>query len=160
MKKFFAKASKPFSPRPAGTTNISPTPVHATVPHSIGLVPKFILPAVPHPCPHDHIALLIGSDGLLLRPHVLGDGHQPTTFVRLPWGKGRKPEEIPDVDSEGSTELDWGESVIVYGIVGVLELYSGMVLLPLCFVLGVAKPAHISSITLARYLISDGGWGL
>lgn len=123
MKRFFAKASKPFAP----STASSPPP-STTAPHTTGLQPKYVVPPVPHPCPHDHIALLVTSSGLLLRQHIPGRGPDdpgPTTHLRLSWSKPVKVEEISgDGEADGA---DWTDSVIIYGIVGALDLFSGAV---------------------------------
>lgn len=129
MKRLFAKATKPFALPKSGiggfnlTTGFgaSPTVTHA---HTTGLQPKYLVPPVPHPCPHDHLALLVTKEGLLIRQHI--PGHHRTTesatsYVRIAWGKSVHVEEIAGVDDG----VDWEESVIVYGIVGVLELFSG-----------------------------------
>jgi phosphatidylinositol 4-phosphatase len=90
----------------------------------LGLDPKFVVPPVPHPCPHDHIALLATKDGLLLRPHV-PELTNTQTYVRVAWGKNVHVEELDgDLELEG---CDWSKSAIIYGIVGVLELFSGMI---------------------------------
>ncbi|KAJ6497000.1 SacI homology domain-containing protein [Mycena vitilis] len=125
MKRFFTKASKPFF-----VPATSPTPSSITAPHTTGLQPKYVVPAVPHPCPHDHIALLVTSNGLLLRQHIPGSSPSdpgPTTHLRLSWSKTVKVEELSgDGEAEGA---DWTDSVIIYGIVGVLELFSASYLL-------------------------------
>ena len=66
-------------------------------------------------------------DGLLLRPHVVGLRHPLTGgVVRIEWGKGGKVEEVLRADTDISAEgEDWKSSVIVYGIVGILELTFG-----------------------------------
>lgn len=88
-----------------------------------GLQPKDVVPAVPQPSPHAYLALLATKEGLLIRPHV-GDGNtaqEPESYVRVQWSKGGAVEEMHPGDGE---PLDWGESVVVYGIVGVLELFA------------------------------------
>ncbi len=89
--------------------------------HTTGLQPKFTVPPLPHPCPHEHISVLATSQGLLLRPH-LKNGHSES-HVRISWGKEAKVEEIHN-DGE-SEEADWSDSVIVYGLIGVLNLFTG-----------------------------------
>ncbi|KAJ7449948.1 SacI homology domain-containing protein [Mycena latifolia] len=124
MKRFFSKASKPFAP-----STSSPTPSNITAPHTTGLQPKYVVPPVPM-SPHDHIALLVTPAGLLLRQHILGRGPNdpgPTTHLRLSWSKTVKVEELPG--SGEADGIDWTKSVIVYGIVGVLELFSTSYLL-------------------------------
>ncbi|KAJ7709765.1 SacI homology domain-containing protein [Mycena rosella] len=124
MKRFFSKASKPFAP-----STSSPPPSNITAPHTTGLQPKDVMPPVPH-APYDHISLLAAPAGLLLRQHIPGCGPNdpaPTTHLRLSWSKTVKVEEI-----SGSGEADgadWRNSVIIYGIVGVLELFSASYLL-------------------------------
>ncbi|KAJ7273264.1 SacI homology domain-containing protein [Mycena rebaudengoi] len=124
MKKFFNRASKQFA-------SLAPsTPSSTTTPHTTGLQPKYVVPPVPHPCPHDHIALLATPTGLLLRQHIPGRGPKdpgPTTHLRLQWSKTVKVEELSG-PGEGE-DVDWTDSVIVYGIVGVLELFDTSYLL-------------------------------
>ncbi|KAJ7109515.1 SacI homology domain-containing protein [Mycena epipterygia] len=126
MKRFFSKASKPFAP----STSSPGSPSTTTAPHTTGLQPKYVVPPVPHPCPHDHIALLVTPAGLLLRQYIPGRGPNdpgPTTHLRLSWSKTVKVEELSgDGEADGA---DWTGSVIVYGIVGVLELFSASYLL-------------------------------
>lgn len=130
MKRFFAKASKPLAspnkPLPeavADGTSHTHTSSPALAPlHTPGLPPKYVVPPVPHPYPHDHLAILATKDGLLIRPHIPGQGRiaGPRSYIRISWGKVFQVEEIPS----GGEEFDWGESAVIYGIVGVLELYS------------------------------------
>lgn len=118
MKKLFTKPFKkeaPPSPKP-------PSALPATT-HAIpALQPKFMLPPTPHPCPHEHIAILASHEGLLLRPH-LPQGVLPESHVRIAWGKEGLIQEI-QTDGEGGG-LDWSESVVVYGIVGIMSLFTG-----------------------------------
>lgn len=120
MKRFLAKASniKAFIP-----TRIIPS-VTATYPNTGALPPKDVLPPVPHPRPYDHIALLITREGLLLRPHLEAPTG-PVSHVRITWGNPFKVEDM-EGDGEG-VGIDWNESVIIYGIVGILELFSSSV---------------------------------
>jgi phosphatidylinositol 4-phosphatase len=128
MKRFFAKASNikafipvfpPFVP-----------PISTTTTHTTGLLPKDVLPPVPHPRPYDHIALLVTSGGLLLRPHLEAPTARPVSHVRISWGNPVKVEEL-EGDGEGDG-MAWNESVIVYGIVGILELFSSSVFTQIC----------------------------
>lgn len=155
MKKFFEKASKPFV-LPTALKPVDPSVNNSKVPqsehskarsssaartsrstaaaphqHHPGLLPKNVLPPVPHPCPYGHLSLLPAKDGLLIRPHT-GQDHQEQSLsqaahVRISWGKDTKIEEIEatydpaETDREG---LDWKDAVVVYGIVGILELFS------------------------------------
>ncbi|KII89160.1 hypothetical protein PLICRDRAFT_40794 [Plicaturopsis crispa FD-325 SS-3] len=120
MKTFLAKVSLK---RPTPTKSApSRTPSNPTA-HSTGLQPKYIVPPVPHPCPHEHIALLVTKDGLLLRPHVVGLKH-PQTHLFIRWGKAVTVEE-----REGDANANWEESTIIYGILGILELFTASYLL-------------------------------
>ncbi|PPQ91427.1 hypothetical protein CVT25_014315 [Psilocybe cyanescens] len=140
MKRFFEKASKPFPSPAASKVNDVAEPAAATTPGPVklpsnplpgttgttGLHPKYLLPAVAHPCPHSHLALLVTKDGLLIRPHAKG---QPTVaqsaYIRISWGKNVQIEEIETHVGDAAEEtLDWKDSVVAYGIVGILELYS------------------------------------
>ncbi|KAF7294817.1 hypothetical protein MIND_01019600 [Mycena indigotica] len=129
MKRFFARKATLSTPAPSPTpSNISTT--STTAPHSTGLQPKYVIPAVPHPCPHDHIALLPISNGLLIRPHIpsaSAEDSGPTTHLRLSWGKTTQVEELSG--NGESEEADWATSVVVYGIVGLLELLTSSYLL-------------------------------
>jgi hypothetical protein len=99
--------------------------------HVPALQPKYVVPPVPHPCPHDHILALVTKDGLLLRPQIPGQDGKSESYVRLAWGKGIKVNEV----TNGEEEHDWSDSVVIYGIIGGLELYtSGYSSFPLLFV--------------------------
>ncbi|KAJ3576644.1 hypothetical protein NP233_g298 [Leucocoprinus birnbaumii] len=127
MKRLFAKASKPFtvankplSEDPGGRGQTT-TPA-STLVHTPGLQAKYVVPPLPHPCPHAYLEILAGNDGLLLRPNIpeLETTETPGSFIRIPW---RKAVTIEEVESTGK-DLDWSESSVIYGIVGILELYS------------------------------------
>ncbi|GLB34696.1 putative inositol phosphatase [Lyophyllum shimeji] len=139
MKRLLAKVqtSKPFAALPktlpglgsSNPTTGSSAPGHTTA-HTVGLKPKYLVPPIPHPCPYDHLALLVTQDGLLIRQHIPGHDtktERPNSYVRIAWGKPVKVEEIGDGAHAG--DVDWSDSVIVYGIIGVLELFSGSYLL-------------------------------
>ncbi|KAF8163607.1 SacI homology domain-containing protein [Crassisporium funariophilum] len=135
MKRFFEKASKPFgSPSTSRSSTVHSTDgsnqagrlSSPTTPHTTGLQPAYVVPAVPHPCPHAHLALLVTKEGLLIRPHFPGQnlkstGSSSVSYVRVSWGKSIKIEEVENRPDE---QLDWSGSTIVYGIVGVLELFA------------------------------------
>ena len=131
MKRLLTKASKPFgfssTPRSNSPSPLAP-PIHLSnpsVPHTTGLQPKFVVPAVPHPYPHTCLAILVTKEGLLIRPHVFESDTDQTEWhpcIRVSWGKSVKVEEIERYQL--SEKLDWNEGVIVYGIVGILELFS------------------------------------
>lgn len=143
MKRFFTKGLKAVVP--ANTA----TPTNPTVPHTTGLQPKYVVPPVPHPCTHDYIALLVTNEGLLLRPQIHGlKDPGPSSHVRISWGKPIKVEELVG-DGTSETE-DWADSVIVYGIVGVLELFSGMYLAVASFV---SDSGSNTNSFLAAYLL-------
>lgn len=113
---------KPF--RPKSTQQTPPIAQPASVAHTTGLQPRFVVPPVPHPCPHEQLALVASSDGLLLRPY-LNARTAPESYVRIAWGKDPLVEEIKDGgDIEG---VDWSEAAMVYGIVGMLNLFTGTV---------------------------------
>ena len=129
MKRFLTKASKSFGV-PSTPQSNNPSTTHLSnpsVPHTTGLQPKF----VPHPYPHTHLTILASKEGLLIRPYHLGSGVHPTEWlpcIRVSWGKSTKVEEIES--HQLSEKLDWSESVVVYGIVGILELFSCSSLIP------------------------------
>ncbi len=126
MKRFFTKALKPAADSKP-TTSLQPeapssdsTPMPAA--HTTGLQPKFTVPPLPHPCPHEYLAILATHDGLLLRPHIK-HGTRPASHIQISWGKEAKVEEINDLGDGDS--VDWSESVVVYGVIGVLSLFAG-----------------------------------
>ena len=152
MKKFFAKATKPFAintdlandlAKKASLSKNHGNPSKATTskpgsaaPHAnVGLQPKYMLPAVPHPCPHDHLAIVVTKEGLLVRPHIPGQSRknavQPSTHLRISWRTSevievhRNSESRPNKSTTTQPEgVDWQEAAVVYGIVGILELFS------------------------------------
>lgn len=123
MKKLFTKPFKFPTTKSAAPASVPP-PVLAPVPtaHTTTLQPKFIVPPTPHPCPYEYIAIVATKQGLLLRQY-LQDGTRPGSQVRIAWGKEGKVEEIPIGD--GDDGVDWSDNVIVYGIVGILTLFTG-----------------------------------
>ncbi|KAI0032266.1 SacI homology domain-containing protein [Vararia minispora EC-137] len=118
----FARQSKP-NPEPQSIiTTLSPPPHTAgTVVHTTHLHPKYTVPPVPHPRPYDHIAVLATQAALLIRPRLDG-GQQTQGHVRIAYGKNGKVEEVQS-DGEG-TGIDWSTAAVVYGIVGILELFT------------------------------------
>jgi len=116
MKRLFSKSSKNRSPTPP-----TAAPIHNVVVHTPALQPKFVVPPVPHPRPHDHIAVLPMQHGLLLRPHVRQG--ESDHCVRITWGKVPEIEELQG--AARTTGINWATAVIVYGIVGILELFTG-----------------------------------
>ncbi|KAI9446507.1 SacI homology domain-containing protein [Lactarius indigo] len=100
MKRLFSKSPKSPSPKP-------PALVHNDlIAHTPALQPKFVVPAVPHP-----------------RPTRPDDSDH---YVRIYWGKSPKFEEF-----QGSAQNvgSWASAVVVYGIVGILELFTESYLL-------------------------------
>jgi len=110
MKRLFSKSTKAPSPVPASAPALIQAPK---------LQPAYVVPPVPHPCPYENIVLLATPDGLLLRPYL-----SPSSYVRITWSKHPSIKE-----SDGDGDYNWDDSVIVYGIVGILDLYSTSYLL-------------------------------
>ncbi|KAH8827011.1 SacI homology domain-containing protein [Flagelloscypha sp. PMI_526] len=119
MRKFLQKASKSFA-LPSKPSNASTG--------TTGLQPKFMVPPVPHPYPWEHIALLVTDDALCIRPHFSDNNasSQSLTYIRIPFVKGADVEELSATNSDG---LDWSSSVVAYGILGLLELFTASYLL-------------------------------
>ncbi|KAG1756423.1 phosphoinositide polyphosphatase [Suillus paluster] len=125
MKHLFSKPSKNANPAKLKSPAPEPPIVSRTAAlpaTTIGLQPSYVVPPVPHPNPHEHIALLASEDGLLMRPHGAGLPH-PASHVRISWGKTVDIAELP---SDG---VDWEESAVVYGIVGLMSLFNASYLL-------------------------------
>ncbi|KAI0718313.1 SacI homology domain-containing protein [Fomitopsis betulina] len=115
-------SKKPAPAPPANPTSSAPAgPSHAT-----GLQPKYVLPPLPHPCPHEHIAIIATDRGLLLRPHFLSETHVES-YICIPWSKNATVEELPH--GEEFDHIDWSESVVVYGILGIFTLFTASYLL-------------------------------
>src|ERR1700731_4740156 len=112
MKKFFTRLSKvPKPPWNVTSPSASPSPV---------LDAKPAAPDVPYPRPHDHIALLLTADGLLLRPHNPEVEHTDSN-VLIEWNQGSQcgsPISVKEVHQDKSKVEDWGQSVVIYGVVG------------------------------------------
>lgn len=66
------------------------------------------------------MSLLATKEGLLIRPFTSGS----VAHVRISWGKAVRVEEIAS-NSGGDAAAEWAKAVIVYGIIGFLELFSG-----------------------------------
>lgn len=128
MKRLLSKTFKtaPFAAKPAPAVAAIPATTNPPL-HHTGLQPKDTLPPVPHPCPYEHISIVATPEGLLLRPRHPGQSQENLeSEVKVEWGKGGKVETI----AANTVEAEWEESVVVYGIIGFLELYSGNYILP------------------------------
>jgi len=116
MRRLFSKPSKS---QPSTST---PPAQNDVVVHKPAPRPKSTVPPTSHPRPHDHIAVLPTQDGLLLRPHVARQG-ESDHYVRITWGK------VPEIkEFQGSIPtpgVNWTLAVVVYGIVGILDLFAG-----------------------------------
>ncbi|KAF9477543.1 hypothetical protein BDN70DRAFT_810519 [Pholiota conissans] len=145
MKRFLERAAKPFvvpskasdssgSAAPSRGAIGPPPPISVAARTSgaagVALQPKYVVPAFPHPRPHTHLALLATKEGLLIRPHCPaeeggGDAMAEAGGVRVAWGKEGRIEEVDGaLLGELAGDADWKGSVVVYGIVGILELFS------------------------------------
>jgi phosphatidylinositol 4-phosphatase len=126
MKSLFGKTLKPFALSKAGESHsqplISVPTLLGSASHTTGLQPKYLVPPVPHPCPHNYLSLLVTKDGLLIRPYTAGLSGS-AAHVRIGWGKSVRVEETTSED--GADEAEWESSVVVYGVIGILELFSG-----------------------------------
>ena len=125
MKRFFKLPGTP-SPRPASKASPPPplAPVHpGPLANTTGLEPKYTVPPVPHPNPYHRLDILVSKKGLLLRPHI--PGYHPETYVRINWGLAGKVEVVEDTAAK-DPELDWSKAAVVYGVLGSLDLFTGM----------------------------------
>ena len=66
------------------------------------------------------LTILATESGLLVRP-MLPD---PARQLRISWGKDGK---VAQVEATKEDEHDWSTGVTVYGMVGILSLFSGTV---------------------------------
>ncbi|KAI0256643.1 SacI homology domain-containing protein [Lactifluus subvellereus] len=147
MKRLFSKSSKK-------TPSTAAVPVNNVnndlVAHTPALQPKFVVPPVPHPRPHDYIAVLPTQEGLLLRAHTASKGESDRRYVRITWGKVPEVEEFQGAAQ--NTGAGWAAAVIVYGIVGILELFTGSYLLVITSRLDVG---HILDEARKIYVVKD-----
>lgn len=150
-------SKKPAPAPPANPTSSAPAgPSHAT-----GLQPKYVLPPLPHPCPHEHIAIIATDRGLLLRPHFLSETHVES-YICIPWSKNATVEELPH--GEEFDHIDWSESVVVYGILGIFTLFTGigLPLLSCCTAVNLCLASYLLVITArtevghCEHLVSSG----
>ncbi|KAG6376216.1 hypothetical protein JVT61DRAFT_2191 [Boletus reticuloceps] len=88
----------------------------------VGLKPSFVLPPIPHPHPYEHIAIIATDEGLVMRPYLTGLSHS-LSYIRIPWGKHPNVQELQHDGNDSS--IDWKSSVVIYGIVGIMELFNG-----------------------------------
>ena len=79
----------------------------------------------PHLYPHEYIAVIASEDGLLMRPYTPGPD-QPEPYVRVSWGKECKVEALV-----GDGVTNWASSVLIYGVIGILDSFNGMIDMPL-----------------------------
>ncbi|KAI0005981.1 SacI homology domain-containing protein [Russula compacta] len=143
MKRLFFKSSKTYPSTPTISAN------NGLVGHSPALQPKFVVPPIPHPRPYDHIAILPTQDGLLLRPHVARQV-EPDHYVRITWGKVPGIEEFQG--AVGNAGVNWAAAIIVYGIIGILELFTESYLLVITSRLDVG---HILDESRKVYAVKD-----
>ncbi|KAH0583578.1 hypothetical protein H2248_009201 [Termitomyces sp. 'cryptogamus'] len=91
-----------------------------------------VVPPIPNPCPYEYLEVVGTREGLVVRQcggaggesESAGSGAGAGSGVRIGWGK---PVRIEEVERGGGGDWcgDWGGVVVVvYGIVGVLELFS------------------------------------
>ena len=127
MKRFLKLTGAP-APKPAPPKLSKPPPVAPAhpgpLPSTTGLQPKYTVPPVPHPNPYHHLDILVSSKGLLLRPHIPGYSHTES-YVRISWGLAGKVELVEDTAAK-DPELDWSKAAVVYGVLGSLDLFTGM----------------------------------
>ncbi len=123
MKKLFRKSMQVVTP--------ASRPLDVPLPHAItsdalrvDIKPQFKVPLIPHPAPHHRLMVVASKQGLLLRPYTSGST-APIKHVRVPWGRDADVQEL-DSHAEDSKELDWSSAAIVYGILGVVKLFTGM----------------------------------
>jgi hypothetical protein len=119
MKRFFSKSSKSQHPSAPAVSAQNHVVVPTPTPQPTSALPAT---SASHPRPHDHIAVLPTQDGLLLRPHVARQG-ESDRYIRITWGK---VPEIKQFQGPVSTAgVNWTLAVMVYGIIGILDLFAG-----------------------------------
>ncbi|KAH0830632.1 hypothetical protein J3R83DRAFT_2087 [Lanmaoa asiatica] len=140
MKHFFARHST--GSKPPAPTIASQAP-HGLPGHDMAtgvvLQPSFVLPPIPHPHPYEHIAIVATDEGLVMRPHLPGLSHS-LSYVRLPWGKHPKVQELQRDGIDSS--IDWKSGVVVHGIVGIMDLFNGTEMQPLV----ITARSHVGSL--------------
>ncbi|KAI0054006.1 hypothetical protein FA95DRAFT_1551790 [Auriscalpium vulgare] len=147
MRRLFSKKKSPSPPPPKPSNIVVTHPPPPPIAHSPGLQPKYTIPPVPHPRPHTHLTLLPTHAGLLIRPHT-ANGTPPDSHVRVTWGKTVKVEEV-EGNGEGP-DADWTGAAVVYGIVGILELFTASYLL---VITSKADVGHFLDLSRAIYAV-------
>jgi hypothetical protein len=121
----------PPSPRPAANHSPIPTKKLATLTKER---PKSTAPVEPLPSGIWHeLTILATESGLLVRPVPPDAAMQ----MRVSWGKESK---VAKVKATKEDEHDWSTGVTVYGMVGILPLFSGTV----------APAAELQSLTVLQ----------
>lgn len=126
VKQFF----QPQITQKSATSDFSASPITA---HSVGMLPKFTVPPVPHPTPHYRLAVLADANGLLIRPMIQGV-KRPGSLICISWGTSLTIQELP-IECEENNRPDWSEAAVVYGILGCLKLNSSTSALLKCLTL-------------------------
>jgi hypothetical protein len=67
---------------------------------------------------------LVSKKGLLLRPHISGLV-RTESHVKISWGLGGTVKEVQGDGEDAGSDVDWTKSVVVYGIIGTLDVFSG-----------------------------------
>jgi hypothetical protein len=116
MKKLFTKniltRSKETYPSPSPILNNTSSILKPSLPA------KYVLSAVPNPHPFDRIVVQATAEGLLLRPDVSNFENG----IQIYWGKNGTVNEVSKVKLSNA---NWVGAVVVYGVVGIVRLFSG-----------------------------------
>ncbi|KZV92152.1 hypothetical protein EXIGLDRAFT_836634 [Exidia glandulosa HHB12029] len=118
VRRLFSGSKK--APKAAESEAPASPDIAAAVVHVPSIPPKLTVPAAPHPTPYERIAILSSPDGLLLRPDV----SKAESHVLVRWGKAASVESV-----QGDVSVAVDDAAIVYGIVGLLRLFTTSYLL-------------------------------
>jgi hypothetical protein len=119
MKKLLANA-KGFRPKFPIPLPLKPRLASVTAHQEVPLFPaKYSVEPVPHPHPFERVLVLATPEGLILRPDI----PEPESGIKITYEKNCKIEVINDKSVLiGSA---WGESFVIFGIVGIVRLFTG-----------------------------------
>ncbi|EMD38456.1 hypothetical protein CERSUDRAFT_113620 [Gelatoporia subvermispora B] len=78
-----------------------------------------------------------------MRPHLQGNLHSQS-LVRVGWGTAGKIEEVTAQDDDA---FDWLQSIIVYGLIGILKLFSTS------YLLVISARADVGHLLDSRYAV-------
>jgi hypothetical protein len=127
--KRFSRQQQPPPPPPVQPpADLHPRAFNASAEGHLPL--KLTAPPVPHPSPYARLILHASSEGLLVRPDV--PSRQCASYVCVSWNGGGPGGAGVDVSLVTSKDGARWEGPVVYGVVGLITIYQGMIIRGVC----------------------------